>query len=206
LVNFEPFTSLQAVTYVEAGFAAGKLSLFCTTYPAFAGISTSNFPVFPLSSSQVSFVSLTCDACAPIFNATFPLMYTFTGALPQSLHLSDGAGLSVVNTSVVSGSFILSLASVSRLNSLTFDNVNTPTMDGLIALHRIDNGLVIQNCVNLTNIDGLTVNLQTVGSVSITDNPLLCNIDISRLEVVSQTNPVINSNGPAFCTGRILGT
>jgi len=84
------------------------------------------------------------------------------------------------------------------LASLTLKNLDflSPyTLDGFASVIRVDGALTVSNCTNLVNMDGLTASLQTVQSVTILDNPDLCNIDTSQLVLATSTNPILFQNG-----------
>jgi len=158
------------------------------------------------------------DTTQPAFNASVPITYQFDYYLPVFGSIVNGAGFifNKIGNPPANGGHIsrkrsassssspdpavalAAFTSVVRLNLLQIDDFGGLTdLDMMRSLERVDNQLEISGCNNLTNVDGLTITLQYAGSVSITANPVLCNIFANVFLLHSQTNPVLADNGYA---------
>lgn len=136
----------------------------------------------------------TCSHC-PELEMEVPGVYVFRLNVPLNFTASPGVVVGLKFETIFSDDFPVLSDSFSRLSSLEFNSVTGMTkMDWLWRVRSIDGLLSISNCPDLTQIEGLRVNLRKVTDVEIFNNMVLCPDRYDWLPEISTNIPVANNN------------
>jgi len=185
--------TLGALPSLSAAPPGSALNLLCATCPLLSTMTLADPP--QVVSPETA--SLLCDGCSTTgpMTLSLPLNYVFTGAVPPSIAFVDNAAYAFVDTALPA-SLVASFAQLHHIASLGLVGVTGPSnLDSLVPLLRVDGEVLIQDCLNLTNVDGLVANLASVASVSIVGNPLLCNVPAQTLQALASVSAQLSNNG-----------
>jgi len=165
-------------------------------------------PSFAQFDPQLTNIQVSCDNCATTFNATEPISYVFAGVLPTYLaEFSDESALSIRDVpGVVPLGFLRGLVPVQYLHRLEIINVaQLANLDALVNVVRVEHDVIITQNAALTNMDGLGASLSHTAAATVTDNPLLCNINTPMYrQIVSSNRVIISANGNTQQCSRLM--
>ena len=200
--NCPALTSVTPLPSLSDGQLTVTVVYQYTNCPGIAAVPASAYSSLTSDTPQRRAIFIRCTGCSPTVSVAVPVSIQFINSLPTNFSVVDGASVAATNVSTsVPPGFLAGLSAVRRLTALAFTSVTAlPTLDRLAQLERVDGLLAIQGCTGLTNMDGVTVSLESAGAVHITNNPALCGINTARLAVVTDTTPVISGNAAACAT------
>ena len=205
------FSSLGAFTDAASTGSTAQLTIDLENAGNIKSIEQPDFPkVPPLFYSNIEFRCMSC--ITGNFSASLPIHYAFGGLLDfsfSSFHAGLGLELfDAVMTDKFQTSITAVAADVENYLLLVIDNVSgLYTLDSFFPTEQVNTQLTVINNPDLTNIDGITANINTdllssLGTVvTVQNNPKLCNINKLLLQQVVAASVQANAGN---CSSLVL--